>query len=615
MGAISILQFFSKLSQGTAQMSTSRQALRLGQRLSLGRLLGFYCAHPPAVCSVLRLYACVCAGAMRAAEAAGAPCAFHPSHLPTLPAHRAADTHIGYYAGQLHYSHASYMMLGLAFVGSVVDAAGALPGVAAPCVALFNGLFGLMSLLFFAFNLLPSFFAFLTDEGPVAAVGKPLKALLTFSPLFFVMQSRCISHFFALEFAVGGAKYIPTGRGLAISHTPFHEIYATHAASCIYPGVELALLLAGTIVLAPLAGFQLNLYSVGFACIAPVALILGPSLFNPQAFCTAEGIDDLRRFLLWLMRSTQPGGAFDPRHSWADFQQESADAKRSVRFRAFLLPSKELVLSVPLLLASHIVMAPYGWGLIQLLLLGMPILSACAIGILLMPAVALFAALCFGGALAPAMAEASAFARLELLAALLVAVTLAAECMHWSAVDDLGFVTMPPSITLEHAILLAATRYFSFRWTSNAGLYLAAGLKRRAVEKRDGPPAAHTRACLHMAPDAIVYTTALTGAAHLFLVDALLGLSIHLLYLIISLVPGVKRGHYVILGFSRRVRATAEKQRGMPTTASALAWLAGKNTDARTRAAQRAAERKAEQEAQQAAAEATEERKGGSDFI
>jgi len=135
------------------------------------------------------------------------------------------------------------MMLGLAFVGSVVDAAGALPGVAAPCVALFNGLFGLMSLLFFAFNLLPSFFAFLTDEGPVAAVGKPLKALLTFSPLFFVMQSRCISHFFALEFAVGGAKYIPTGRGLAISHTPFHEIYATHAASCIYPGVELALLL------------------------------------------------------------------------------------------------------------------------------------------------------------------------------------------------------------------------------------------------------------------------------------------------------------------------------------------------------------------------------------
>jgi hypothetical protein len=507
------------------------------------------------------------------------------------------------------------MLLGLAFVGSVVDAADALPGAAVPCASLFNGFFGPISLLFFAFNLLPSFFAFLTDEGPVAAVGKPLKALLTFSPLFFVMQSRCIGHFFALEFAVGGAKYIPTGRGLAISHTPFHEIYATHAASCIYPGVELALLLAGTIVLAPLAGVQLNLYSVGFACIAPVALILGPSLFNPQAFGTAEGFVDLRRFVLWLVRSTRPGGAFDPRHSWADFQQESADAKRSVRFRAFLLPSKELVLSVPLLLASHIAMASYGWGLAQLLLLGLPILSACAIGIFLMPGVALFAALGYCGALAPAMAEASAFARLELLAALLAGATLAAECMHWSAVDDFGFVTMPASIPLEHAILLAATRYYCFRWTSNAGLYLAAGLKRRAVEKRNDPPPAHSRPCLHMLPDAIVYTAALTGAAHLFLVDALLGLSIHLFYLILSLVPGIKRGHYMILGFSRHVRATAERQRGMPTTASTLAWLAGRNNDGRTRAAKRAAERKAEQEAQQAAAEASKERERGSDFI
>ena len=42
---VSILQFFSKLSQGTAQMTTSRQALRLGKYLSISRLLGFYYAH------------------------------------------------------------------------------------------------------------------------------------------------------------------------------------------------------------------------------------------------------------------------------------------------------------------------------------------------------------------------------------------------------------------------------------------------------------------------------------------------------------------------------------------------------------------------------------------
>ena len=45
MGCTSILQFFSKISQGTAQMTTSRQALRLGKYLGLSRLLGFYYAH------------------------------------------------------------------------------------------------------------------------------------------------------------------------------------------------------------------------------------------------------------------------------------------------------------------------------------------------------------------------------------------------------------------------------------------------------------------------------------------------------------------------------------------------------------------------------------------
>ena len=40
MGFGAILGFFSKLSSGTAQMSTSRQSYRLGVRLGFGRLLG-----------------------------------------------------------------------------------------------------------------------------------------------------------------------------------------------------------------------------------------------------------------------------------------------------------------------------------------------------------------------------------------------------------------------------------------------------------------------------------------------------------------------------------------------------------------------------------------------
>lgn len=45
MGFLSILAFFCKLSSGTAQMTTSRQAYRLGVRLGLARLHGFYYGH------------------------------------------------------------------------------------------------------------------------------------------------------------------------------------------------------------------------------------------------------------------------------------------------------------------------------------------------------------------------------------------------------------------------------------------------------------------------------------------------------------------------------------------------------------------------------------------
>ena len=45
MGFGSILGFFCKLSSGTAQMSTSRQAYRLGVRLGTARLLGWYYGH------------------------------------------------------------------------------------------------------------------------------------------------------------------------------------------------------------------------------------------------------------------------------------------------------------------------------------------------------------------------------------------------------------------------------------------------------------------------------------------------------------------------------------------------------------------------------------------
>lgn len=86
-----------------------------------------------------------------------------------------------------------------------------------------------------------------------------------------------------------------------------------------------------------------------------------------------------------------------------------------MKWGALLLPSKEMLLSLPLLLASQVAMEPHGWGAVQLLLLGTPLLSLAAINFVAMPFVVAYAAVAHGCALAPAMARASAVVRLELV--------------------------------------------------------------------------------------------------------------------------------------------------------------------------------------------------------
>ena len=61
-------------------------------------------------------------------------------------------------------------------------------------------------------------------------------------------QSRCIGHYFAGEMASGGAAYIPTGRSLAISRQPFSLLYAAFAAPCLYPGLDLIIMLLGPVI-------------------------------------------------------------------------------------------------------------------------------------------------------------------------------------------------------------------------------------------------------------------------------------------------------------------------------------------------------------------------------
>lgn len=654
-----------------------------------------------------------------------------PQHYPPPPQ--------GYYAGQLHYYHASFLLLALALTGGLLDATAALPGAFPPSAALFNGLFGAVSLLFFAFNLLPSFLALLTDEGISAAVAKPLQAILTFSPFFFVMQVGGGKHADArprMAFSTNPRSPThPNPSQPAFSHPPLllrnagaggkharalpHELQPglfsmpavpTQPLACFRPPSLYLSLVAlhrpflfsrvrrrrrkvhpdrprpGYIAhplprglrhprrLLPLPGRRAPLpallgaisgaaarpapqhvvdrlrrhHPCGIAAGAvpvqparaahargsgrspPFPAVVGeahasgrglrpdtrvgrlpsgaPSGFSRRAGRHLPSASKLLRFpISWFLSPPLgvPPSCPPPLHTHSPLvpplppplsrhpahpSQERADAKRSVKWGAFLLPSKELLLSLPLLLASHLAMAPYGWGPLQLLLLATPLTAAAAIDVLLMPPLILYSAISHRLHLRPAMAQASASARIELLAALCCGITLAAECLHWPALDAAGLVTKPHSLPIPHGLLLCATRYFSFRWTCNAGLYWSAGCNLRAVEKID-PPGAHTPSaavrCARLVPDAVGYVFALTAAGFLFLADAALGLAVQFFFLAGGLIPGSALWHYGILGFSRKVRETANKQRRLRSTATTLVWLAGK-TAAEKAAAERA---------------------------
>ena len=73
-------------------------------------------------------------------------------------------------------------------------------------------------------------------QGPISAIIEPLLQLFTGSPIFFIAQSRLVGQYLAAEFAVGGAQYVATGRGLGVTRKPFHELYANFCSACIYSG-------------------------------------------------------------------------------------------------------------------------------------------------------------------------------------------------------------------------------------------------------------------------------------------------------------------------------------------------------------------------------------------
>ena len=145
--------------------------------------------------------------------------------------------------------------------------------------------------------------------------------------------------------ASGGAAYIPTGRSLAISRQPFSLLYAAFAAPCLYPGLDLLIMLVGPVVAVlrrrmrtfgvlpftrrPLRSLrrsgccfslvaritkivrtrlrrtqaphvEISFFTYLFAASTPFALLFATALFNPREMNTILLLADIKTWYIWL---------------------------------------------------------------------------------------------------------------------------------------------------------------------------------------------------------------------------------------------------------------------------------------------------------------------------
>lgn len=98
--------------------------------------------------------------------------------------------------------------------------------------------------------------------------------------MFFIFRQQTSAHYFSQDVYYGGASYIATGRGFALTHSSYVKLYSSFGRSHIYFGYQLALM-ALTLAFLSIPSYSLSTWGVWLVA---VSLFFAPFWFNPLAF-------------------------------------------------------------------------------------------------------------------------------------------------------------------------------------------------------------------------------------------------------------------------------------------------------------------------------------------
>lgn len=276
LGFSSILNFTTKIGTGMGEQMLSREYYYMGTQLPLDRFLSFFYAHPGfhinnmfIIVSIQMFMICLMNIGSLSSESI--VCWYNKDKPQTDP----------------HIPGGCYM---LQPVLNWIDR----------CV--------LSIFIVFFISFIPLVVQELCEKGLWRAVTRFSKHFASLSPLFEVFVCQVYASSLLSDLALGGARYIATGRGVATARIPFSVLLSRFANDSIYLGARsMLMLLFGTIAMwrASLLWFWLTL----------TAMVISPFIYNPHQFAFTDFFIDYRDFIRWLTR----GNSKWHRNSWIGY--------------------------------------------------------------------------------------------------------------------------------------------------------------------------------------------------------------------------------------------------------------------------------------------------------
>ncbi|AET37842.1 uncharacterized protein Ecym_2089 [Eremothecium cymbalariae DBVPG len=262
LGFGSILNFATKISAGMGEQILSREYFYLCSNLPLDRFLSFYYAHPgyylnnaSIILSITLFMALILNIAVLVDSSEICDDTSNPNTRPPQP------------------SCANIMPVIRWLRRSVLS------------------IFVVSTASFF-----PMFIEDISEKSLLTGVRRILKHLVTGAPMFEIFVCKIFSGSIINDLYAGGARYISTGRGLAVIRVSFANLYSKFAPESFYFSFccLLVLMFASSTMWDPLLIYFWFTIS---------ALLMSPFIFNPNQFSWNDFIVDYKNYWKWLTSS------------------------------------------------------------------------------------------------------------------------------------------------------------------------------------------------------------------------------------------------------------------------------------------------------------------------